>query len=106
MLPGDFRVPMTLLAMMIGYAKVCRTIFPVLREEALALHNPTAVLQSLATQFADIPAIQTIQARIEEIVTDLGFPTDPSIYQHWIPRVSRFSFDLVQILELDRKGAF
>jgi hypothetical protein len=105
-LPGDFRVPMTLLAMMIGYAKECRSIFPVLREEALALHNPTAVLQSLTTQFAGVPAIKTIQARIEEIVSDSGFPTDPSIYQYWIPRVSRFSFDLVQTLDLDRKNAF
>lgn len=105
-LPGDFRVPMTLLAMMISHAKECRSIFPVLREEALALHNPTAVLQSLTTQFADVPAITKIQARIEEIVSDPGFPTDPSIYQFWIPRVSRFTFDLVQILDLDRKGAF
>jgi hypothetical protein len=53
--------------MMIGYAKECRSIFPVLREEALALHNPTAVLQSLTTQFAGVPAIKTTQARIEEI---------------------------------------
>jgi hypothetical protein len=105
-LPGDFRVPMTLLAMMIGHAKECRSIFPVLREEALALHNPTAILQSLTAQFADVPAIKTIQAGIKEIVSDPGFPTDPAIYQYWIPRVSRFSFDLVQILELDRKGAF
>jgi uncharacterized small protein (DUF1192 family) len=99
---GDFQLPMLLLAIMIGYPEECRLIFPLLWNEARSLRNPGDVLRSLGAQYLESPQMKTIQMKVRDIVSDAAFPSEPSVYEFWIPRVSRFSFDLAQAVELSR----
>ena len=35
----------------------------------------------------------SLQEKLQPIVSDPLFPSDPEVYLDWIPRVSRFSFE-------------
>jgi len=88
-LPGEFQVPMLLLAILIGAPKEAAELFPRLLEIAAKGDDPARFLEGLsATGFADL------DEEIRPIVTDAGFPGGADIYLDWLPRVSRFSFEV------------
>jgi hypothetical protein len=88
-LPGEFQVPMLLLAILIGAPKEAAKLFPRLLEHAAKGDDPTRFLEGLGgKEFADL------KEDIRPIVTDAGFPGGADVYLEWLPRVSRFSFEV------------
>jgi hypothetical protein len=81
--PGDFRVPMVLLAVTIGAPEQASKLLP----EALrtAREEGESVLEALRRS-----GLQTLVRAIDEG----SFPDAAALYEYWIPRVSRFSFEL------------
>jgi hypothetical protein len=88
-LPGEFQVPMLLLGILIGAPKAAATLFPELLRRASNGDDPTQVLKR-----PNEPAFAGLEKDIRPIVTDEGFPCGADIYLEWLPRVSRFSFEV------------
>lgn len=87
-LPGEFQVPMLLLALLIGAPKNAAELFPRLLEHAAKGDDPTRFLEGLGGTESDL------EEEIRPIVTDAGFPCGADVYLEWLPRVSRFSFEV------------
>jgi KAP family P-loop domain. len=95
-LPGEFRVPMTLLAVLIGNPEAARSLFPAMYAAVQASESPLEVLRNSKWEAGAKDEIAVVLKNITPIVSDSAFPSDPAAYAFWIPRVSRFSFDLTQ----------
>ncbi len=96
-LPGEFQVPMLLLAIVIGAPAEAVTLFPAARAAALQRRDPVTLLQQ-PSGANDPPAAQALRAKLSSIVTAAGFPHSPDLFLEWLPRVSRFSFELAGIV--------
>jgi hypothetical protein len=83
---GAFQVPMLLLAISIGAPAEAADLFPKLLQYAIGGENPTEKLRRIA-------GFAALQDKIQPILANPLFPSDPRIYLEWIPRVSRFSFE-------------
>ncbi|MEK6334566.1 MAG: P-loop NTPase fold protein [Acidobacteriota bacterium] len=97
--PGDFQVPMLLLAMLIGAPAECAALFPKLQLQASAGDNMAEALQISKAESIDSPESAALMKRIEPVVTESVFPNEPDLFLDWIPRVSRFSFEVGRVLQ-------
>jgi len=97
---GEFQVPMFLLAILIGSPAEAVAIFPELQKRTRANGGVSAVLHDLGvlTKGSD-DNLRTLQAKIRPIIDDPQFPHDPELFEYWIPRVARFSFDVGRAIE-------
>lgn len=87
--PGEFQVPMLLLAILIGAPREAAKLFPRLLRHANDGYDATEILRGL-----EEAGCETLKESVEPIVADDGFPSAAEVYQEWLPRVSRFSFEL------------
>jgi hypothetical protein len=95
---GDFQVPMFLLALLIGVPGESAALFPKLQKHAAKGDSTKKALRQLKTLELDLPAFETLTEKIRPIVSDPAFPDDPAVFLEWLPRVSRFSFELGRIV--------
>lgn len=93
--PGQFQIPMLLLAIQICDAPTATAWFADLMagqgqrnstEEALSIHT------------ADEASRKRLMERIQHIFTEAGFPKDATLLTDWIPLVSRFTFETRSIV--------
>jgi hypothetical protein len=97
-LPGDFQVPMLLLAILIGASAEAAVLFPKLQQHAAEGRNMLAALQQFDVLGLSSSALAELEERIRPIIAERGFPNTPEVFLEWIPRVSRFSFELNRIV--------
>jgi hypothetical protein len=92
--PGTFQVPMLLLAILIGMPSEAAILFPSLFDRVTKGHDPVEDLAALETLGfkKDVPA--ALREKVAEIVGDNTFPRSPELFAEWLPRVSRFSFEI------------
>jgi hypothetical protein len=93
-LPGDFRVPMVLLAGLIGSPDEAAVLFPKLQQSAVEGRHVLEVLKDFTTSRSSSPGVATLCEKLLPLVAQPGFPHAPELFGEWIPRVSRFSFEL------------
>jgi hypothetical protein len=96
--PGDFRVPMLLLAVLIGHPAEAAVLFPKLLKEAAAGHSVRNALQNLASLELESAAFLALERKIQPLVSDSSFPTGPDVFKWWLPRVARFSFEAARVV--------
>jgi hypothetical protein len=92
--PGTFQVPMLLLAILIGMPSEAAILFPALFDRVTKGHDPVediAALEKLGFR-KNIP--EALREKVAEIVADNTFPRSPDLFAEWLPRVSRFSFEI------------
>jgi hypothetical protein len=93
---------MVLLAILIGAPADAVELFPKLWLMALAKRSPGDSFQGLRAALISTEGLRVLQEKIGSIVSDANFPETPDLYMEWIPRVSRFSFDVGRMLESTR----
>lgn len=91
---GDFRVPMLLLAMLVGVPRDAVELFPKIQQHVASGRDPVEALQKMSILGLDSRPFRALEEKIRPVVTDTGFPDAPAVYLEWLPRVSRFSFDV------------
>ena len=99
-LPGDFQVPMLLLGVLTGAPAEAAKLFP-------ALLKKTAQGKAIKESFKNIEikkeektsAFDTLIENMLPIIDANWFPNDTELLTEWIPRVSRFSFDLGRTIQ-------
>lgn len=102
--PGTFQVPMLLLAILLGAPEAGMKLFPILKRAETG-HDVGKVFDMLKVASGpDAIAFSSLWKKIEEIVTDPDFPDDPRAYGEWVPRVSRFSFDVGRAVQATQPG--
>ena len=86
--PGDFQLPMLLLAAVIGEPAAAAVLFPLYRSRALAADR------SWWNSFADqeYKDAERLQREVAALLESAQFPTDASALLEWLPRVARYSF--------------
>jgi hypothetical protein len=99
--PGTFRLPMLLLALLIGLPREAAIALPALYRRVDGGGDPVAELLALQRLGFDEQApaaekarIAELQAQLKSIVTDATFPRAVELYREWMPRVARFSFEV------------
>ncbi|MBD0259243.1 MAG: hypothetical protein ICV83_26290, partial [Cytophagales bacterium] len=98
---GEFQVPMLLLAILVGSSTEATWLFPKLQLRAAGGSNMRNTLLDIAALGTDLPTLSALQEKIQPVVADDGFPTSPQVFLEWLPRVSRFSFELGKVLPLE-----
>ncbi|SPE22357.1 hypothetical protein SBA3_10008 [Candidatus Sulfopaludibacter sp. SbA3] len=101
-LMGEFQVPMLLLAILTGAPEEAGQIFPELWRMALAQGSPVDALLGSHAPFQSTEGLSILQEKIRPILSDANFPRGHKLFAEWIPRVSRFSFDVGRSVELTR----
>lgn len=104
--PGEFRIPMLLLAMLIGGAAECTVLFPELQQIVARDGELTEALEILEKLPSNEPADKTFVEnsrafvrKVRRIVETQSIPHLPKVYAEWIPRVARFSFDVGRVVK-------
>lgn len=104
-LPGDFQIPMLLLAMLIGSPDECALLFPNLQKWAAQKKDVLEQLQNLndASRLKESGlepvAAAALAAKLEPIINDSSFPGSADVFLEWLPRVSRFSFEIGRVVQ-------
>jgi hypothetical protein len=104
-LPGDFQVPMLLLAMLIGAPDECALLFPKLQRFAAEKKDVLEIFHALKDPEAvkdcglSPAAAAALSAKVEPIINDGGFPNTAEVFLEWLPRVSRFSFEVGRVVQ-------
>ena len=103
-MPGDFQVPMLLLAILIYAPTLAAALFPKLQQHAASGGDVIVALQQFKKLGFDEPelkklglnepAFKALQDKIRPIITNDSFPKVKELFLEWIPRVSRFSFEV------------
>lgn len=91
--PGDFQVPMTLLAMLIGAPAECCRLFPKLLSLAKNGNDVVGFLSQDSKAAAQVRS-KAIQSRLNPLMRDPAFPRSPDLFIEWLPQVAKFSFDV------------
>lgn len=97
--PGDFQVPMLLLALLIGASGEAALLFPKLQEHVLDGGSPIDPLLRVSQLGLNSEPFERLQEKVAPIITAQTFPTSAKVFAYWIPRVSRFSFDLGRMIQ-------
>ena len=92
--PGTFQVPMLLLAILIGMPSEAAALFPKLYERVRIGDDPIDALGSIDAPTLAKDKIALFRDRVNEIVSESSFPRSPELFADWLPRVSRFSFEI------------
>jgi hypothetical protein len=87
--PGQFQIPLLLLAIQICDASAATAWFADLMAEQGQLNSSEQAFRKSATA----PPRQRLLERIQHIVTDEGFPKNAGLLKYWIPLVGRFTFE-------------
>jgi hypothetical protein len=92
-LPGTFRVPMLLLALLVGAPREAATILGALLDIAERGRDPSDYILRLSELGVPEPAAAALERRLDAVIRSAALPAGPEAYTKWIPRVARFSFD-------------
>ncbi len=103
--PGDFQIPMLLLAMLIGAPAESSSVFPKLLQEAAGGRDILEVFQTLENAGLNEDAATALNEKLRPIISASSLPSAPEVFQKWIPRVSRFSFEVGRVVERVRATA-
>jgi hypothetical protein len=103
--PGEFRVAMLALAIVIGAPDDATILLPKLYQIALDGKDITEALRHVARIAFESPRCAELQKKLDTVVDDeLG---SARAFAKWLPRVSRFSFDTGRALAHgDMQSAF
>lgn len=96
--PGDFQVAMLLLAILIGCPGEAATVFLQLQEYAKAQDSMSEVWSGIGQSAIKPNEFQRISACIHSLMAMPYFPQSSAVYQEWLPRVARFSFELGHLI--------
>ncbi|HEX8327307.1 MAG TPA: P-loop NTPase fold protein [Hymenobacter sp.] len=91
--PGTFRVPMALLAFLVGCPEEATALFPRLQDHAAAGRDMRKAWVDDPTPEPSLDE-STVGDKVARLVNRIDFPLVPELYQEWLPRVARFSFAL------------
>jgi len=104
-MPGNFQMPMLLLAMLIGCPQESVTLFSAFHFNA----DRGKKISDLFDPKVQGKLISSVPGELKEnikvIVDNKWFPNDPEVVKFWIPKVSRFSYDFLKIdkaISMDR----
>jgi hypothetical protein len=87
--PGQFQIPLLLLAIQICDASMATAWFADLMAKQEQSNSPEeAFMHTAATETR-----KRLMERIQYIFMEAGFPKDVTLLTYWIPRVSRFTFE-------------
>ncbi|HEU4562598.1 MAG TPA: P-loop NTPase fold protein, partial [Longimicrobium sp.] len=92
--PGEFQVPMLLLALSIGMSAEAAALFPALRARGAQDEGLVTALTHLASEPDFAATVAQVQARIGAVLQDPRFMDSAAALTEWVPRVARFSFNL------------
>jgi hypothetical protein len=98
-LPGDFQIAMLLLALLIGNPEECAVLFPKLQKAAMEGDDVLEYLQDLKKSGIDPETAEGLEGKLNSIVSDSAFPNTAEVFLEWLPRVSRFSFEVGRVLQ-------
>jgi hypothetical protein len=105
-LPGDFRLPMLLLAILIGAPAESAEVFPAMWQAANAGRGAVEILRGLTELIPQASEeLRALQENIRPVVANPSFPSSAKLMSYWLPRVARFSFDVGRALELSHAPA-
>jgi hypothetical protein len=96
--PGTFQIAMVLLALTIGFPTESRQLFDQLWREATSGGEPADLMRAADSDENESTVPQPLM-KIRQILSSDAFPRDREAYEFWLPRVSRFSFDLTPMIE-------
>jgi hypothetical protein len=100
-LPGDFQIPMLLLAIVIGSPAEAEALFPLLLQRAARNGDVVEVLLNFKLLGLGSAPYLALEEKIKPIVSDEGFPNNAGEFSTWISRVSRFSFEIGRAVQLN-----
>ncbi|MDT5270210.1 MAG: hypothetical protein QOH49_2396 [Acidobacteriota bacterium] len=100
-LPGDFQIPMLLLAIVIGSPAEAEVLFPLLLQRAARNGDVLEVLLNFKLLGLGSDPYLALEEKIKPIVSDEGFPNNAGEFSTWISRVSRFSFEIGRAVQLN-----
>ncbi|MBS1727351.1 MAG: hypothetical protein JST51_11570 [Armatimonadetes bacterium] len=92
--PGEFRVPMLLLAILVGSPEAAKDLMPMLKQALKEGKSPTT---SIRAYFASNPS--EAGHFVRELIHPRTFPKDSELYRTWLPQVCRFSFETGQLID-------
>jgi hypothetical protein len=104
-LPGEFQVPMLLLAVLICEPDAAADWYLMLLESAdgyASLADALVVTPPSGSSSSPDPGLSVradLAARMQPLASAATFPRDVTLLKSWIPRVARFSFDLSRRME-------
>lgn len=99
-IPGDFQVPMLLLALATGLSPEAVRFFPDLLESLSNGRDIKTCISDLISKTDDKDQeYGDILKHIQNVVNRNNFPNDNQLFLEWLPRVVRFSFDLSRVLK-------
>ncbi|WP_122739427.1 P-loop NTPase fold protein [Pseudomonas viridiflava] len=92
--PGQFQIPLLLLAIQICDASAAAAWFADLIAEQGQRNSPEQAFRRTATE----PSRERLMERIQHIVTEASFPKESGLLTYWIPRVRSFTFETRSIV--------
>jgi hypothetical protein len=104
--PGDFRLPMLLLAMLMGAPDESAEVFPAMWQAARGGRGAADILRDLAGLVKESSEeLRVLAAKVRPVAAGHSFPATAKLMVYWLPRVARFSFDVVRGVELSNAAA-
>lgn len=95
--PGQFQVPMLLLALVIGHPAECVKLFTQILQRSELYSDAYVLITALEKE--KIITNDNLLTRIRLLVNDAWFPLEISLFTEWIPKVSRFSFEVAKVAD-------
>jgi hypothetical protein len=93
-MPGKFQVPMILLSILTGNSSDAKELFPYLLSQAKLGRGMRTILSQPIENKLNTSSISSISIKVKPIVESQWFPDNPELLLEWIPKVSRFSFEI------------
>ena len=93
---GEFQLPMLLLAFLIAQPAEAAVVFPLLYQHA---GNDKDIRDSMSLLKREEPSLAPVLERLDPIIASTAFPGHASLLIEWIPRVSRFSFEVGRAIQ-------
>ena len=98
--PGDFQLPMLLLALLVGQPALAGELFPQLllraREGQEDWWQSGWVADAITAEEA------RLRAQLDELVDAPYFPRSPALVVRWLPQVARYSFTTARMFLEER----
>ena len=95
---GEFQLPMLLLAFLIAQPAEAAIVYPTLYQHARKGKNFRDSMSLLKREMGS-PSLTPVLERLDPIIASKAFPSDASLLVEWIPRVSRFSFEVGRAIQ-------
>lgn len=98
--PGEFQLPMLLLALLVGHSKAATSLFPQFLDNARL-----GGLMWWSSDENELPThLVQLRAQLDVIASGSLFPSDPSLVVTWLPRVARYSFTTAKMFLNDEEN--